>query len=160
MVLTEKMMNEFMHHKILKVKEDLLATAKQAKIKRYLKMLLQVDHGSRQPGSEWAFRLEGKLLNQMKESALLAPTCSIYRFMSFFERIKIEFPGNESVYQPVSWNKAKQQSGSMIDSLSVKRRYHSTISLPFRCRVSLHPDYQPKKYRLSPQLQRVLGTSL
>jgi hypothetical protein len=64
---TEKMMNDFMHTKLLKIKEDLLATSKQAKIKRFLKLLLHVNHGTREPGSEWNFKLEGKLDNEMKE---------------------------------------------------------------------------------------------
>lgn len=146
---TEQQMNEFMNQKLLKIKEDMLATAKQSKIKRLLKMLLSVDHGSRQPGSEWAFKLEGKLDNEMTEKELLAPTCNAYRFLSFFERVKIEFPGNESIYQTVNWVKAKVSGGSTVDCLSVKRRFHSTLSLPFTCRISLQPDYQPKKYKLS-----------
>lgn len=138
----------------------MLATAKQTKIKRLLKMLLSIDNGSRQPGSEWQFKLEGKLDTEMTEKELLAPTCSAYRFLSFFERIKIEFPGNESIYQTINWIKAKAVNGSTVDCLSVKRRYHSTLSLPFSCRISLQPDYHPKKYKLSSQLQQVLGTSL
>lgn len=39
------------------------------------------------------------------------------------------------------------------------RNYHELAS-PLMCRISLYPDNQPKKYRLSPQLQRVLGTSI
>jgi len=63
----EDQINEFMNHKLLTIKEDLLATSQQAKIKRMLKFMLQIDHGSRQPGSEWQFKLMGKLNNRMKD---------------------------------------------------------------------------------------------
>ena len=36
-----------------------------------LRIMLQIDHGSRQPGTDWSFRLEGRLQNDMDESELL-----------------------------------------------------------------------------------------
>jgi len=60
-----------MHNKLLSIKEDLLATSQQAKIKRMLNVLLQIDHGDRQPGGQWQIRLEAKLDCGMTESELL-----------------------------------------------------------------------------------------
>lgn len=58
-------------------------------------MLLTVDHGNRDPGSEWNVTLEGKLENGLEEHQILSPNCYFFRFLSFFEKIRIEFPGNE-----------------------------------------------------------------
>jgi len=41
--------------------------------------------------------------------------------MSFFSKIRIEFPGNE--YQPINWSKAKHANGSQNDCISIKRPY-------------------------------------
>ena len=90
----EQEMNEFMNQKLLSIKEDLLQASQQAKVKRNLNMLLKV-----QPGEElWTFRLEGKLQNEMSEEEILNDKSKNFRFMSFFERIQIDFPGNEASY--------------------------------------------------------------
>ena len=60
--------------------------------------MLEIDHGTREVGSEWKFKLEGKLDNGLSEEQILSDKCNYFRFLSFFERVEIEFPGNESIY--------------------------------------------------------------
>jgi hypothetical protein len=52
-------------------------------------MVLKVDPGE----DQWTIKLEGKILNGMKEEEILQS--QNFRFMSFFESVQIEFPGNE-----------------------------------------------------------------
>jgi hypothetical protein len=95
----------------------------------------------------------------MTEEQILGDKSGNFRFMSFFESVQIEFPGNE--YQSVNWIKAKSEPGSNVDCIQVSRKYSADKdkdkSNPIAVRVVLHLDHQPKKYKLSPQLQRVLG---
>lgn len=44
--MMEQEINDFMQSKLLTIKEDLLATAQQIKVKRNLNMLLEIDHGA------------------------------------------------------------------------------------------------------------------
>ena len=107
-------------------------------------MVLKVDPQE----DQWTLRLEGKILNGMKEEEILQS--QNFRFMSFFESVQIEFPGNE--YQAVNWIKAKSEVGSSVDCIQVSRKYPSdkekanTIAV----RVVMHLDHHPKKYKLSP----------
>ena len=41
------------------------------------------------------------------------------RFLNFFEKIQIEFPGGE--YPPIEWTKVKSDTGSNYDCLEIKR---------------------------------------
>ena len=61
-------------------------------------MMLQIDHGSLEKDVPWKIRLEGKLQNGMSDKELMSDRSSNFRFLSFFERVRIEFPGNEEVY--------------------------------------------------------------
>lgn len=61
-------------------------------------MMLQIDHGSLENDVPWKIRLEGKLQNGMSDKELMSDRSSNFRFLSFFERVRIEFPGNEEVY--------------------------------------------------------------
>ena len=42
----------------------------------------------------WKLKLEGKIQNGMTDEQILSDRSSNFRFLSFFERIKIEFPQN------------------------------------------------------------------
>ena len=75
MRLMEQQINEFMHQKLLGIKEDLLATAQQAKVKRNLKILIEINHSlpklKEDAESSWAFKIEGKLDTEMADEELL-----------------------------------------------------------------------------------------
>lgn len=88
--------------------------------------MLEIDHGSGEINSPWSFKIEGKIMNEMSEQQLLQDKSSNFRFLSFFERVKIEFPNNENLYQSINWIKAKSQAGSNIDCLKIARNFHST----------------------------------
>ena len=118
MRMMEQEINDFMQSKLLTIKEDLLATAQQIKVKRNLNMLLEIDHGSTK-NEQWAFKIEGKLDSEMKDHELLQT--SNYRFLSYFERIKIDFSNNQ--YDSINWAKAKIPQGSNFDCIRVSRKY-------------------------------------
>jgi hypothetical protein len=95
--------------------------------------------------------LEGKLENGMTEDELLKDRLGHFKFLSFFESLKIEFPGNENIYQGIYWVKTrapKQKSGT-VDCISIKRNYMNP-GAAINCRISLYPENHPKKYKLSP----------
>ena len=87
--------------------------------------MVEVDHGSGEIDYPWSFKVEGKIMNEMSEQQLLTDKSSNYRFLSFFERVKIEFPGNENLYKSINWIKAKSQNGSNIDCLKLSRNFHT-----------------------------------
>ena len=119
-----------MQSKLLTIKEDLLATAQQIKVKRNLNILLEIDHGNSKEG-QWSFKIEGKLDTDMKDQDILQS--SSYRFLSYFERIKIDFSNNE--YNSINWNKAKIPKGSNFDCIKVTRNYNSEPNQPIKCKV-------------------------
>ena len=108
-------------------------------------MLVKISHVEGEEPS-WSLKLEGRIQNGMNDAQLLSDKSSNFRFLSFFERVKIEFPENH--YSTVNWVKAKSPEGSNIDCLQVNRKYVKDGKIPFK--ISLFPDHQPKKYRLSP----------
>lgn len=70
-----------------------------------------------------------------------------HRFLSFFERVKIEFPNRE--YPAVEWVKAKSENGSTFDCIEIIRPYVKTKH-PIKVKLSLYLENNPKKYKLSP----------
>ena len=122
-------------------------------------MMLQIEHGSGEEDTPWTVRLQGRLQNGMTEEELLKEKSGNFRFLKFFEQVRVEFPGNEEIYQSVNWVKTKFREGHNFDCIQISRQYQE-LENPLICRISMHPDNQPKKYRLSPQLQRVLGTAI
>ena len=81
-------------------------------------MLLEIDHGATKD-DQWTFKIEGKLDSEMKDHELLQT--SNYRFLSYFERIKMGFSNNE--YDSINWVKAKIAQGSNFDCIRVSRKY-------------------------------------
>lgn len=98
-----------------------------------------------------------------EESQILKSDASANkRFLSFFERVKIEFPGNEELYPTVEWVKAKTSAGSNFDCLEItrsinkdqKKKLHDGI---VKVSVKLYLENAPRRYRLSHSLSRLLG---
>ena len=58
---TEHEINNFLTSHLLSAKEDLLSTAQQSKTKRNLQILLSIDHGTGEGGSDFSIKIEGKL---------------------------------------------------------------------------------------------------
>lgn len=72
------------------------------------------------PGKEWKLRVEGRILNNEKEEDLLEGPSS-KKFLNYFEKIRVEFPGGE--YPAVEWVKAKNEKGSEFDCFELSRVY-------------------------------------
>ena len=114
--------------------------------------------------TEWKLRIEGRVLGagvnreQEEEDILNGDK----RLLSFFERVRIEFPGNEDIYPAVDWVKAKSVSGSTFDSLEIGRSLNKEQKkkLPdgvLKVAVKFYLENNPRRYRLSQSLSRVLG---
>ena len=58
---------------------------------------------------------------EQDEEELLKSEDGNKRLLSFFERVRFEFPGNEDLYPAVDWVKAKSASGSNYDCLEITR---------------------------------------
>ena len=103
-----------------------------------LRIALQIDHGVKPEPSEapkadsqaeasispvpcnptnFKIRIDGKLLGEPVNDP------DGYKFLSFFERIRVQFPGNQHLYRPVDWVKAKAPQGSNFDSIVIERPY-------------------------------------
>jgi len=163
-------MNSFMRQKLLSTKEDLLQS--NPRVKRNLRLMVHLSHflpSTKQLAStEWRLRLEGRLITsvqgnrEQEEAELLASEDGNKRLLSFFERVRIEFPGNEDLYPAVDWVKAKSASGSNFDCLEItrgiskdqKRKLQDGI---LKVAVKFFLENNPKRYKLSPNLSRVLG---
>jgi len=60
----------------------------------------------------------------------------------------------------VEWVKAKSEAGDNFDSIEIVRAFPKDSKrkqIPIKVKISFFVEHNPKKYRLSPQLQRVLG---
>jgi chromatin remodeling complex protein RSC6 len=81
--------------------------------------------------------------------------------LNFFEKIEIEFPGGE--YPPVEWVKAKSELGTAFDVIEIKRnylkdkQYSSRLQQKIKVQIRFFVENHPKKYKLSPQLSKILG---
>ena len=158
-------MNSFMKQKLLAAKEDLLQN--NSRVKRNLRLMVEVHHSTpstkQLTSSEWKIRVEGRLIgNESEEDLLNQDATSNKRFLNFFERVRIEFPGSEDLYPPVDWVKAKSNSGAAFDCFEIartiskdqKRKLASPI---VKVKLTFHLESNPRRYRLSPTLSRVLG---
>jgi len=110
--------------------------------------------------TEWKIRLEGRLLCTLSEEELL--TQESKKFLNFFERIKVEFPDNEELYPPVEWIKAKSSAGAAFDSFEISRSINKDQKKRLangivKVKITLHLESNPRRYRLSSSLSRVLG---
>ena len=107
----EDNMNGFMRSKLLAAKEDLLQS--NSHVKRNLRLMVEVHHSIPSTrllsSSDWKVRVEGRLMGTYSEEELLSSEekFASKKFLNFFERVKIEFPGSEDLYPPVEWIKAK-----------------------------------------------------
>lgn len=159
-------MNSFMRQKLLSAKEDLLQS--NAKAKRFLRLMVHLDHylpSTKQLAtSEWKLRIEGRVLGasadrEKEEDDILK---SDKRLLSFFERVRIEFPGNEDLYPAVEWVKAKSVSGSSFDCLEIGRSLNKEQKKKLndgvlKIAVKFYLENNPRRYKLSQTLSRVLG---
>ena len=121
----EQSLNEFMHQQLVSYKEDLLASGgQQAKLKRQMDILLQVNHGNKED-KIWKIKIEGKVALNMDERELFNDENVNYRFLSFFDKIQIQFPGHEHLvqYKSIDWIKAKNAQGSKFDCIEIEREY-------------------------------------
>lgn len=73
--------------------------------------------------TDWKIRIEGRLLTgyENEEEQLTLDAQSNKRFLNFFEKVKLEFPGNEELYPSVEWVKSKSSAGSSFDCLEIVR---------------------------------------
>lgn len=73
--------------------------------------------------------------------------------MSYFEKIKVEFPGNENTYKNVEWTKYTSKKSSSYDCIQIERPYQKNYNgKPIDILVSLYPSNHPKKFKLSSKL--------
>ena len=128
-----------------------------------MRVMVEVYHSNPQAqmtGTEWKIRIEGRLFGQESEKQILQDDGShgSKRFLSFFERVRIEFPQEE--YPDVEWSKAKTDIGSSFDCLEIVRSFpkdQKRKQQPIPIKMSFYVENNPKKYRLSSQLSKVLG---
>lgn len=55
------------------------------------------------------------------EEQMLLKQADSKRFLNFFERIRIDFPGQEDLYPSVDWVKAKSGTEGSFDCLEICR---------------------------------------
>lgn len=116
----EEEMNSFVKQKLLTVKEDLLQN--DAKVKRNLRIMVEIQHQLLSGNNkEWLLKVEGKLMSNESEEDILMDDTSSKRFLNFFERVSVEFPGGE--YPSVEWVKAKTDGGSTFDCIDIGRNF-------------------------------------
>jgi hypothetical protein len=85
-------------------------------------------------------------MNTLEEDELLKNVTN--RFLSFFERIKIEFLGNE--YKSIDWIKYSSAKSSNYDCINIERPYpKSHNGKPIDVLISLYQSHHPKKFKLS-----------
>jgi len=57
-------------------------------------------------------------MNTLSENELLKNINN--RFLSYFEKIKVEFPGNETIYKNIEWIKYTSNKGSSYDCIEIE----------------------------------------
>ena len=155
----EDSMNHFIKQKLLNVKEDLLQNAVPQGSKRTVRVMAElynVNPDAHQAGSEWKLRIEGRVLGNHSEEDILEGKGQ--RFLQFFEKVRIDFPQDE--YPSVEWVKAKSEQGDNFDCIEMVRYFpkdskRKQASIPIK--VNFYLENNPKRYKLSPALAKVLG---
>ena len=144
----EENVNNFIKQKLLNVKEEMLQN--HAKVKRNVRVMAELTSLTASGNThlinvylEWRLSVEGRLLNG-----------SGRRFLELFERVRIEFLGGE--YPDVEWVKAKSETGANYDRLEVARTWGKRKG-PCKVRLAFYLENNPRKYRLSAQLSKILG---
>ena len=127
-----------------------MSTAQQSKTKRNLQILLSIDHGTGEAGSDFSVKIEGRLENGMGEQEILRDQNNQMHFLSYFEAVQVEFPSHPHHYLGVNWVKAKAApSQSQADCIRVRRQFAGD-GQPVTVKVTLVPENHPKKFKLSP----------
>lgn len=70
----------------------------------------------------------------------------------------VEFPQEE--YPSVEWIKAKSEAGDNFDCIEIVRTFpkdYKRKQTPIPIKLSFNLEHNPKKYKLSAQLSKVLG---
>ena len=136
-------LKSYIKAKVINVKEDILR--KGQKVKRNLRLMLEVDQSSKQ----WTMRLEGRIIDDQSQEEALH---SDQRFLQLFEKIKIEFIDDKGLaypkYMPVVWQKNKSAAGASFDCIRVKREFPED-NAAFKVRLSLWLDQSPRRFVLS-----------
>ena len=136
-------LKSYIKAKVINVKEDILR--KGQKVKRNLRLMLEVDQSSKQ----WTMRLEGRVLDDQSQEEALQ---SDQRFLKLFEKIKIEFIDDKGLaypkYMPVVWQKNKSVAGASFDCIRVQREFPED-GAAFKVRLSLWLDQSPRRFVLS-----------
>lgn len=98
--------------------------------------------------SRFKIRIDGRLQGQSHGDP---EACKI---LSFFERVRVQFPGNQQSLLPIDLIKAKSPEASKYDTLLIERAYPENYDFekPIEVQISLHPAHHPKKFRLSADL--------
>jgi SWI/SNF-related matrix-associated actin-dependent regulator of chromatin subfamily D len=114
--------------------------------------------------TEWKLRLEGRLISESEEDILKEDSFQeSKRFLNYFEKIRVEFnTGREDLYPAVEWVKAKSETGSSFDCFEIARvvtkdQKKKLGETPITVKLTMSLENNPKRYRVSPQLSRVLG---
>ena len=85
------------------------------------------------------------------------------RFLNYFERISVTFDtGNEEYYPAVDWIKAKSDLGCAFDCFELTRAINKDQKKklgdsPIKVKLQFYLENNPRKYRLSQSLGRILG---
>ena len=158
-------MNAFMKQKLLSAKEDLLQS--NLKAKRNMRLMVEVHplHKVSLNTTEWKVRMEGRLMSESEEDILLRQDAyqESKRFLNYFEKVRVEFKtGTEEIYPVVEWVKAKSEAGSSFDCFEIARvvtkdQKKKLGDTPITVKMIMSLENNPKRYRVSPQLSRVLG---
>lgn len=141
----ERDMKSYVQSKMLNLKEDVLAG--NASVKRMVKVLVEVDPFVE--ADAWVIRIQGRVED--------GGDLSLTKFLSVFERVKVEFRTSESgaSYMPVQWTKSKSQAGSSFDGITIQRKYPPAVD-ELVANISFYVENHPQKYRLSDHLAKVL----
>ena len=135
------------------LRQDMVVSGRQqAQLKRWMQLQLTTDSGD--TGSDerkWTLKLQGKLMNGMSQEELEAGATT--HLTSYFERIKIEFA--DDTYETVEWVKSTDKAGSNYDALEIARPFNSDKKVSGT--MLLTQLHHPKRFRLSPVLQKILG---
>uniref|UniRef100_A0A0N4ZHA6 SWIB domain-containing protein n=1 Tax=Parastrongyloides trichosuri TaxID=131310 RepID=A0A0N4ZHA6_PARTI len=145
-----------------------------SKIKRKLRIFIShnfipgvepKDGDSNGKAPHFELRVEGKLLedDKLTEKSTIStnnkpiqPQASKSKFSSFFKNLVIEL--DPSIYGPdnhlVEWHRSS--STSETDGFQVKRPGDGDV----KCKIYLHLDHSPVKYKIHPRLSKLLGISL
>ncbi|KAG1462065.1 hypothetical protein G6F46_003121 [Rhizopus delemar] len=106
----------------------------------------------------WTLKIEGKLLdstNADDNSKKVEPTP---KMTSFFRTVSVELDRDPSLYPEgnvIEWQK-QPNSTTEYDKIEIKRKGDMNTN----CRIMLHLDHNPQRYKLSPSLSDLLDAKV